>query len=153
MSAPKEPYHYVECGLPNVFLLDGFDYRKTPYGKGVVIHQVDDLHACIGQTLVDKPGQLTGAEFRFLRRELDLSQRMIGEIFFGKDQRTIRSWETGEKELPKLEDALIRHIYKEKFEPSSTYADLIKRLNELDREWHEQLTFERPDSEWRAAAA
>ena len=30
-------YHYVECGLPNVWLRNGFEKKQTPYGEGVSI--------------------------------------------------------------------------------------------------------------------
>lgn len=143
-------YHYVECGLPNVFLVNGFEIvEESPYGKGTVIHDVAGLHVCIAKILLDKPDSLTGAEFRFLRRELDLSQRILGELF-DNDERTIRTWEREEIPIPKLADHVIRHMYAETIDPNNTFEGLMKRLRELDIEWHERLNLVSND-DWREA--
>ena len=60
-------YKYTECGLKNVYLVNGFHERKTPYGKAVSIDNVEGLHRVIGLHLADNKPNLTGAEFRFLR--------------------------------------------------------------------------------------
>ena len=131
-------YHYVECGLPYVWLRNGFERKQTPYGEGVSIIDIEGLHRCIARTLCDKPGQLTGREFRFLRRELDFSQKMIGEIF-GRSDRSIRDLEhKGAVKVPY--NGFIRHLYLESIDPESSYIDLFNRLRDLDIEWHEQLT-------------
>ena len=36
-------YHYQGCGLPNVFLQNGYELVETPYGQGVTIHDLDFL--------------------------------------------------------------------------------------------------------------
>ena len=63
-------YHYTGCGLPNVYLKNGYEIVKTPYGKGVTIRDMDGLHLAIGATIVNSPEPLIGHEFRFLRTEL-----------------------------------------------------------------------------------
>ena len=131
-------YHYVECGLPNVWLRNGFEKTRTPYGEGVSISDIEGLHRCISRTLCDKPGQLTGPEFRFLRRELDFPQKMIGEIF-GRSDRSIRDLEDKDG-VKEPYNGFIRHLYLESIDPESSYIDLFKRLRSLDIEWHEQLT-------------
>jgi len=144
-------YHYVECGLQNVYLVNGWEYDDSPYGKGVVINNLKGLHQCIGKVLSDKPERLTGEEFRFLRRELDLSQRMLGEIF-DSNERTIRDWERGDK-VPGVFDHLIRHMYMETLDESNTFYGLVERLKKLDVEWHEQLRLEEKENEdWRLTA-
>lgn len=154
MSDTTKPqgYNYVECGLPNVWLVNGVDIDETPYGTGVAIHDLEGLHACIGSLLVDKPEPLTGAEFRFLRRELDLSQRILGTMF-SRDERVIRRWETGEAgEVPDEFDKLIRHMYQESQDPSSTFQGLIERLRTLDGEWHEMLKLQPDEGRWKIAS-
>ena len=137
-SAETGNYHYVECGLPNVWLRNGFERKRTPYGVGVSISDIEGLHSCISRTLRDKPGQLTGPEFRFLRRELDFPQKMIGEIF-GRSDRSIRDLEYKDS-VKEPYNGFIRHLYLESIDPESSYIDLFKRLRSLDIEWHEQLT-------------
>ena len=143
-SAEANEYHYVECGLANVWLQNGFEKRQTPYGEGVAISGIDGLHRCISRTLCDKPGQLTGREFRYLRRELDFSQKMIGEIF-GRSDRSIRDLEHKEA-VKEPYNGFIRHLYLESVDSESSYIDLFKRLRSLDIEWHEQLTLTSDDT-------
>ena len=61
-------YHYVQCGLNNVWLRSGFELQDTPYGKAVSIQNVEGLHEAIAKVLTEKPEQLSGDELRFLRR-------------------------------------------------------------------------------------
>ena len=147
----KRGYNYQECGLPNVWLLNGYHFEKTPYGKGVNIQDLEGLHRCIAQLLVDKPDPLTGAEFRFLRLELDLSQRWLGELF-GKEERQVRNWETA-AEVSEPYNRMIRHIYLERIDPSSSFEGLFERLRSLDVAWHERMQFiPDQDGNWQSAA-
>ena len=50
------------------------------------------LHLAIGRWLIGQPRELTGAEFRFLRTEMDLSQRLLGQLLGVTDQ-AIAKWE------------------------------------------------------------
>jgi putative transcriptional regulator len=59
--------HYTDGGLKNVWLLNGFEIRKTPYGKGVAIHDIDGLTNTICLALTNKSSPLTGVEFRYVR--------------------------------------------------------------------------------------
>lgn len=132
-------YQYRECGLDNVWLDGGFEVVESPYGSGVRIADMNGLHRCIAHCLVDKRGQLTGAEFRFLRTELDLSQSTMGEMC-GRNERTVREWETRDSVVDEPANTLIRFIYKQRFNPSANYEELtktIKRLQALDRQMHE----------------
>jgi putative transcriptional regulator len=68
---PNGAYHYTESGLDNVWLLDGVEHHETPYGPATSIRDIDELHRAIGISIT-KSERMTGAEFRFLRTELDL---------------------------------------------------------------------------------
>jgi hypothetical protein len=67
-------YHYKESGLDNVFLENGFKIHKTKYGKGVSIENTEELHRVLGTWLIRLPKPLIGAELRFLRLEMELTQ-------------------------------------------------------------------------------
>ncbi len=56
------PYHYVESGLDNVHLENGFHVLETIHGTAVSIEDVHGLHAAIGRCLIDVATPLTGAE-------------------------------------------------------------------------------------------
>lgn len=132
-------YQYLECGLPNVWLANGYEISDTPYGRGVSIRDVHGLHRCIARVLCKKPTGLTGAEFRFLRRELDFSQEMMGALL-GRTKRQIGNIERGEDLVKEPFNRLIRHIYLARIDPSNSYLELFNRLRSIDVEWHDQLT-------------
>jgi len=60
-------YHYTDGGLRNVWLENGYEVKKTPYGEGIAFHDLDGLTMTICLALTDKVGVLTGTEFRYVR--------------------------------------------------------------------------------------
>ena len=88
----EQGYHYTGCGLDNVWLCNGYTLHEDAYGQSVSIDNLDSLHRAIGSFLADKAAPLTGAEARFLRIEMDLSQKRLGELL-GRDAQTIALWE------------------------------------------------------------
>jgi len=70
-ATPARPFHLVTSGLPNVYLA-GVKYwvcRECDL-QTVEIPAVKSLMFAIAECLVRKEGLLTGAEVRFLRKEL-----------------------------------------------------------------------------------
>ncbi|PZN78380.1 MAG: transcriptional regulator [Candidatus Methylumidiphilus alinenensis] len=145
-------YHYVQCGLDNVWLQNGFDIVETPYGQSVKIERANQLDAVISECLTKKAAPLTGREFRFLRLRLDMSQKRIGELM-GKEAQTVAVWEKSEKVNQDV-DFMIRHIYLQTvINARQTYVELVDYLNELDRAEHENhLSFKETEDGWEKAA-
>lgn len=144
-------YHYTQSGLDNVWLENGFLIMETPYGRSVAVDDVDGLHRAIGAALVEKPGTLTGKEFRFLRLELDLSQVRLGELL-GTSSQSVARWEkTGN--IPKDVDFLVRHIYRQEVLRSrDTYVQTVDALKAKDKESYvESIAFKEEDALWRRA--
>ena len=142
-------YHYTESGLQNVWLKNGYIVRNTPYGKGVSIHDLEGLHKAICLALTRSP-KLTGAEFRFLRKELGMSQRGIASLL-GTTEQNVSLWERRGR-VPKVTDRLIKLIYLEHVNQNVKIRELIERLNEQDTKAQEKLRFETSDQEWKEAA-
>jgi DNA-binding transcriptional regulator YiaG len=143
------PYHYTECGLRNVWLQSGYTVHKTPYGKGVSIRDVDGLHALIGRSLANKP-KLSGAELRFLRKELGLSQAALGRLV-GTSEQNVSLWERRGR-IPKASDRLVRLIYVEKTSGNVKVRELIERLSDQDSGGQRKLTFAQKSGNWKEAA-
>jgi hypothetical protein len=59
----SKPYHYTECGLDDVYLLNGFSFDELD----VSINNVDGLWRAIAANLVTRHATLSPAEIRFLR--------------------------------------------------------------------------------------
>jgi DNA-binding transcriptional regulator YiaG len=142
-------YHYTDSGLRNIWLASGFEVVETNYGKGVAIHDVEGLHRAIGETLAKK-AWLTGAEVRFLRKEMDMSQRALGNLLGNTDQ-AIAKWEKLGK-VPKTADRMIRLIYLEHIGGSVPIRQTIERINDTDRHEQDRMTAEESESGWRIAA-
>jgi len=136
----QELYKYRESGLDNVWLDGGFKVIDSPYGKSVKIYDVDGLHKCIAKCLLGKTAALSGAEFRFLRIELDLSQSTMGGLC-GREERTIREWETRDRPVEEPANTIIRFVYEQRFlNPSAKFEDAakhIRQLQVLDKQLHE----------------
>ena len=144
------PYHYAECGLDDVYLLNGFEYHATAYGLGVSIHDVDGLHRTIALDLVRGKRLLSGREIRFLRKEMDLSQEGLA-MLLGNSAQTVARWEKGQTEVPGSADRLIRLLYLEQVAGEPQVRELLEVLSHLDVLAHEQRLFEERDG-WRPAA-
>lgn len=147
-------YHYNSCGLDNIFLVNGYEIIETADGNGVSIQDIDGLHKAIASALVNSDILLTGKEFRFLRVEMDLSQKAIGGLMGVTDQ-AIAKWEKGEIQLPVLADKAIRDHYSESI-GGGTIAGLLEKLSKIDRDFHQakiELELLDQDRSWHAQAA
>ena len=144
-------YHYTECGLRNVWLANGYRKDASPkYGELVSIEHVEGLHTLIADQLIEK-SHLTGLEFRFLRKELGLSQAKLAQAW-GYDEQSIALWEKRGR-VPKIADRFIRAYYNEVRHGNANITALIERLNDQDlAEEERRLTFEETEAGWRLAA-
>ena len=144
---------YKESGLRNVWLQNGYTVKNTPYGKAVAIQDVEGLNHLLAKMIAQKP-RLTGAEFRFLRKELDLSQAALARMF-GCDAQTIALWEKNKVRLPRLADRMLRLIYREHAEGNVKIREIIERENDMDKKDHDpgKIVLVETDKGWRAKAA
>jgi DNA-binding transcriptional regulator YiaG len=146
-------YHYTESGLENVYLENGFHIHKTPYGEGVSIQNTAGLHKAIGKWLVAHPHPLNGAELRFLRTEMDLTQRDLAGII-GATEQTLRLWEKNRgKHIPGTADRLLRALYSEFVGGDVQIRKMLERLADLDRMEHAKACFSRTNSTWKPRVA
>jgi DNA-binding transcriptional regulator YiaG len=141
----NELYHYTESGLMNVFLVDGFEHRATPAGRTLFIQDIDGLHKAIGRTLVESPYALTGAEFRFLRTELLMSQRTLAKLL-GVAELTVARWEKEERPIPRASEGLLRVLYAEHIGSKGKLSELLERIADLEDEIDDQKTLKMRES-------
>ena len=144
-------YHYTESGLPNVWLVNGYTEHETPYGKGVSITDLEGLHRVIGQALLGKP-RLTGAEIRFLRKELGCSQKALAEII-GSSEQTVSLWERERGQMSPAADRILRLFYAEHVAGNVQVRKFMEQRAEAERERRpraRRLTLEKGRT-WREA--
>lgn len=146
----SKPLHYTMCGLDNVYLVNGFRLRSTPYGKGFSIENIDGLHAAIGRRLIQERKTLTGKEVRFLRHEMDLSQNRLATLL-GVDEQTVARWEKGQANISGPADKMIRLLYSEWVGAKTNVAHLLDHLADLDETEARKTLFREKGKVWRAA--
>jgi DNA-binding transcriptional regulator YiaG len=93
MNEAGDLYHYTESGLDFVWLNSGFT-RSTHlvYGECVAVTAINGLHRAICIELCCSERKLSGQEIRYLRKEIGLSQKDLGNMF-GVEDQTIARWE------------------------------------------------------------
>lgn len=147
----QKPYHYLECGLDNVWLLNGFTIIDYEGEEAISIDNIDGLHIAIASDLVKMPRKLKGQEIRFLRKELDLSQKRLGALL-GRDEQTVAYWEKDQTSDP-IADRFIRVLWLDVKQQNNLSAmQLMERLQELDQRDYEERLFQEIDDDWRPAA-
>lgn len=146
-------HHYTECDLPGVWLVNGYHKVDTPYGKAVSVEDVDGLHKLIGVQIAERKSPLTREEFRFLRKELGLSQAAFGKLI-GTAEQNVSNWERGKVEIPPPSERTIRLLYMEKVKRSVKFMQMLKVLSAMDEARSAtKLEFEKDDDSWHPKAA
>ena len=150
-KALKEPLHYPDCGLDDVYLLNGYDIEETKYGKGVTVQDVDGLRSAIARELASRKKILNGKEVRFLRKQMDLTQSELGRLV-GLDAQSVARWEKGQRVMKKgPAELLLRVIYMGTDQGKIDPLAVLRRLDELDSPIRERRVFKETKEGWRAA--
>ncbi len=159
MTKSNQRYRYTECGLDNVYLLNGFDPVETPRGMAIRIRDREGLHLAIGRHLVREKRDLNGKEVRFLRKELDMTQQVVANML-RVDVQTVARWEKGKTGVvPGAAQGMIRVLYELKTGGNIEVIRLLEELSELDEIIHgydeglEPLDFEDTEEGWQQQLA
>src|SRR4029079_7685390 len=114
------------------------------------IENTEGLHKAIGKWLIGLPKPLNGAELRFLRLEMDTTQRNLASII-GATEQTFRLWEKHrDKAIPGPADRLIRALYSEFVGDDGHVRRHLERLAELDQLEHAEACFTKSNKRWKA---
>lgn len=143
-------YHYKTCGLENIYLKTGYTLKETPYGRAVSIDDIEGLHLAIASDLLRQKTPLTGRQFRFLRKEQDLTQAELAAIL-GVTEQTVASWEK-QKDTPvqMMADISIRAYY---IAHCQTKGVSKQTFPAREEEKPEPMSFAHDDSGWLPLAA
>lgn len=148
-------YQYKESGLDYVWLENGFAIEDHPnYGQLVSIQNARELHDQIGIWLATLPRRLTGAEFKFLRTELDNSQRVLARLL-GVGEQSIQLWEKSHNKpiANQAAERLLRAMYMDCLKPDSQLKTMMERITDLDADLAAtELHLANADMKWTLAA-
>ncbi|MFA7241912.1 MAG: helix-turn-helix domain-containing protein [Sulfuricellaceae bacterium] len=144
---------YDDCGLKNVWLENGYRYEEIEgHGKCLEIEDIDGLHRSIAHHLVHYHKRLTGAEIRFLRVEMGMSQKRLADCL-GVDEQTISLWERSKRRPTVAAERMLRLLYLEHANGKTKVAEMIARWNDIDRQEEEtKQVFQETAEGWRMAA-
>lgn len=148
----RQPYHYTECGLDEVYLVGGYQVHDTEYGRGVSVKDVDGLHRAIGLWLADDKKALNGKEVRFLRKELELTQAQLGDLL-GASSQSVARWEKDETDMPGAAELLLRVIFVQHTGGKIDARELAERLRAATDVEPEQVLFTERRGVWKARAS
>lgn len=130
MTVKKDPYHYSESGLDNIFLMT--DVYKCSCGEVIAdIPNIYGLHELIAKALVKKVSMLTSKEIKFLRKKMHLKATALADIL-GVSKVTVSRWENGVENMGIANDKLIRFLYTQMFqEKCQEIIDFIDNVKEI----------------------
>ena len=141
-------YHYTDGGLRNVWLANGYEIKKTPYGEGVAFHNLDGLTTSICIALTKKAGVLTGIEFRYIRSAgMLLSQPSLGKLM-GIDGQSVARWEKTSK-VPRWADKLVRLLYTAQAEGNEPIAKAVERIKTVERLVKQRIVVKESRGRWK----
>ena len=140
-------YHYTDGGLRNVWLVNGYEIKKTPYGEGVAFHNLDGLTRSICMALTRKASLLTGTEFRYIRSAgMLLSQPALGKLM-GIDGQSVARWEKTSK-VPRWADKLVRLLYTAQAQGNEPIAKAVERLKTVERLVKQKIVVQERRGHW-----
>ncbi|MET3925917.1 helix-turn-helix domain-containing protein [Devosia sp. 2618] len=159
-SEPAEkPYHYKECGLPNIYLANGYQLETVDGDEYVTIHNVDGLWRAIAMNLVSSQKLLPPSAIRFLRGQMDYTQAEIADLL-GVDDQTVARWEKAQARLPGPADRAIRVFYLASEASGDEGKEMLKKLVEMvtdlverDAPLEDSVVFSTHNSHWEPELA
>ena len=146
-------FRYQGCGLDNVYLTNG--YRKTVSTagqEGLFIEDIEGLHHAIAIVIVDSSTPLDAMTFKFLRKELDMSQRQIAKTL-GVEEQTVSLWERARAPIPQSAEIFLRTLTKEICSGNAEMLRIVERINTLDRDDRLSIELTKNDGHWEQSKA
>jgi DNA-binding transcriptional regulator YiaG len=150
-SPTCEPLHYTACGLDNVYLTSGYEVRDVAGEQYISVRDVKELHETIAIYLVRQKKVLAGREVRFLRKQMELTQKELGGFLGVSDQSVARY----EKDLTRLEgssDSLLRLLVAGHVSGRIDVQAELCSIRGADDVADDVVTLGMDDDEWRVAA-
>lgn len=150
----SKPYLYRECGLDNIYLMNGFSIKDVDGEETVSVHNVDGLWKAIGLDLVTTKKTLSPKEIRFLRTQMNKTQSELAKLLRVDDQ-TVARWEKKKSKIPGPADLGLRMLFlnSDVAQPEGNeilikIQEMISELVEKDAPVIEGIAFKRHKGDW-----
>jgi putative transcriptional regulator len=150
--ALPEPYLFKGAGLPNVYLRSGVKIEKDPnYGELVTIEKLPELFLAIALTLTTKQEALTGAEMRFLRKRMELTQATLARQL-RVTEPTVANYEKRPTGAEGPADLAVRYLFLAHLVDDEDVADELKeKASDLMRPSRRNRGYEASAGHWQPA--
>lgn len=145
------PYEYKECGLPNIFLHNGYEVKEREGDCFVSIIDMEGLHRTIGEHIICNRKELSPAEIRFLRKAMNMTQAELGRDM-GQSSQQVARWEKGVSAIPGPADRLLRIIFQVRMMDDEELEAFIRELSsieEMDERPEQPIVFHHDAETWR----
>lgn len=131
-----ESYHYIESGLDNVWLHNGYDVDQDADFENLTrLMDVNGLHRSIAKTLLIKTAPLFGSEFKFLRTHCSLSQGDVADTIEITEEDVFKIEELSDKPVDSWQTDVLFRVYISRFLDDEVLAKRIEdNLQNLGRE-------------------
>ncbi len=109
----------------DVYLRGGMHVEGVGDEETVAYDDLDGLCAALGRAIALRDSDMSGAEARYLRKRLDMSQADLGAIG-GKSEQAAAKWEKGRLPMPKAEANLLRLRWLQCYSPTEVNIAIIR---------------------------
>lgn len=152
MRTHRENYRYVECGLRNVTIV-GLEVSRCPRcgNYEISIPHIEDLHRLIAKILIEKITRFTGAEVRFLRKNLGWSGSDFAK-HMGVAEETVSRWENDAAPIGPQADRLLRLMVAKGRQIMNYSTDKLANIN-AKKATATRLEVQTKDEQWERVPA
>lgn len=109
-----------------VYLLGGVHFEGDEAERTVAYDDLDGLCAKLGRAIALRDSDMTGAEARYLRKRLGMSQADLGALG-GKSEQVAAKWEKARLPMPRAEANLLRLRWLQSYSPTEV-SGAVERL-------------------------
>lgn len=109
-----------------VYLLGGVHFEGDAAESTTAYDDLDGLCFALARAIALRDSDMTGAEARYLRKRLGMSQVDLGALG-GKSEQVAAKWEKGRLPMPKAEANLLRLRWLQSYLPAEV-SSAVKRL-------------------------
>lgn len=148
-------HHYTLCGLSYIYLKNGYEITHEDGEEFISFFELKDLHRLIGKDIINQANAMTGEQARFLRNEMNCSQKQIG-LLLDVDAQTVARWEKDTlAPVDRTIDTSLRALYAETIDEESKtgfFLRLLAEADERDTLKKLELELEEPQHHWNKVA-
>lgn len=133
-ATPEEPFHFVDSGLSNVYLV-GIRYTRCSCGaQSAEIPAIKQLMSLLARNVVQEEEALTGEEIRFLRKRLgERAADFAKHVGIGAEH--LSKLENGHLSAGESTDKLVRLYYAIASKDRELMRELSEAVKQLLAAW------------------